>query len=257
MMDRSAAASSFDLSGKTVLVTGASSGLGAHFASVLGAHGAVVVLAARRVDRLRDMEAALHGRGVGARVVGMDVTDAGSIEAALAEAGAVDVVVNNAGITLARPLLEQSEADWDQVMETNLKGAFLVLRGAARAMRERGRGGSIINIASILGLRQAGQVAGYAASKAGLIQLTKVAAAELARFGVRVNAIAPGYFATDLNTDFRDSPAGAALIKRIPQRRLGEPHELDGPLLLLASDLSSYMTGCVIPVDGGHLCSTL
>ena len=131
------------------------------------------------------------------------------------------------------------------------------MTAAAHAMRDRGTPGSIINIASILGLRQAGQVAGYAASKAGLIQLTKVAAAELARYRIRVNAIAPGYFETELNSDFWQTAAGLALVKRIPQRRLGQPHELDGPLLLLASDLSSYMTGSIITVDGGHLCSTL
>jgi NAD(P)-dependent dehydrogenase (short-subunit alcohol dehydrogenase family) len=153
--------------------------------------------------------------------------------------------------------LDQDEADWDRVVDTNLKGAFLMARAVGRAMRERGSGGSIVNIASILGLRQAGQVAAYAISKAGVIQMTKVMAAELARYGIRVNALAPGYFATEINAEFWATEAGKAMLRRIPQRRLGDPAELDGPLLLLASDASSYMTGSVIAVDGGHLCATL
>lgn len=247
----------FDLTGKTILVTGASSGLGVHFAGMLGARGALVVLAARRLDKLEAVAAQMAAAGGRATVVVMDVTDRESIETALKAAGPIDVLVNNSGVTLAKPVLDQSEADWDTILDTNLKGAFLVSTAVARQMRDRGAGGSIVNIASILGLRQAGQVAGYATSKAGLIQLTKVMASELARYDIRVNAIAPGYVDTELNGEFWNTDQGKSLIKRIPQRRLGRPDELDGILLLLASDASSYMTGSVIAVDGGHLCSTL
>lgn len=252
-----ALAARFGLAGKSILVTGASSGLGAEFAAALAGHGARVVLAARRRDRLEAVAARIAAGGGTATTVEMDVTDAASVERAVAAAGPVDVLVNNSGVTLSKPVLDQTEADWDSVLDTNLKGAFLVSTAVARGMRDAGTGGSIINIASILGERQAGQVAGYAASKAGLIQLTKVMALEAARFGIRVNAIAPGYINTDLNQDFFESAAGSALVKRIPQRRLGNVEELIGPLLLLASDASTYMNGAVIAVDGGHLCSTL
>lgn len=247
----------FDLTGKTILVTGASSGLGIYFAEMLAARGAVLLLAARRLDKLEAAAARIGQAGGKASTIALDVTDRQSIDAALDAAGAIDVVVNNAGVTLAKPVLDQTEADWDFVLDTNLKGAFLVSTAAARRMRDRQAGGSIINIASILGLRQAGQVAGYATSKAGLVQLTKVMAAELARFDIRVNAIAPGYVDTDLNAEFWATDQGKALVRRIPARRLGKPGELTGALLLLASDASSYMTGSVIAVDGGHLCSTL
>ncbi len=247
----------FDLTGKAVLVTGASSGLGAHFARVLAEQGASLAITARRVDRLEALATELRATGTTVSVHAMDVTDSASVEAALDAIGAVDVLVNNSGVTLTKPILEQTEADWDHVLDTNLKGAFLVATGAARRMRAAGRAGSIINIASILGLRQAGQVSSYAVSKAGLVQLTKVMATEVARFGIRVNAIAPGYIGTDINSDFWETDAGAALIKRVPQRRLGQPQELEGALLLLASDASTFMTGSVIAVDGGHLCSTL
>lgn len=247
----------FDLSGKTALVTGASSGLGAHFARVLAAQGAALAITARRIDRLEALATELRETGATVGVHAMDVTNSASVDAALDAIGAVDVLVNNSGVTLTKPILDQTEADWDHVLDTNLKGAFLVATGVARRMRAAGQGGSIINIASILGLRQAGQVSSYAVSKAGLVQLTKVMAAEVARYGIRVNAIAPGYIGTDINSDFWETDAGAALIKRVPQRRLGQPQELEGALLLLASDSSSFMTGSVIAVDGGHLCSTL
>ena len=171
--------------------------------------------------------------------------------------GVPDIVINNAGTTHAALALEQTEADWDRVVDTNLKGAFLVAQEAARRLIAAGTHGSIINIASVLGLRQAATVAPYAASKAGLIQLTRELALEWARHSIRVNAIAPGYFLSDLNREYFGTPAGEALVKRVPQRRLGQPADLDGALLLLASDASRFMTGAVLSVDGGHSVSTL
>ena len=245
------------LTGRRALVTGASSGLGAHFAHVLARAGAEVVLAARRTDELAKTADKIGGLGGSSRVVSLDVADPASIAALEPELREIDVLVNNAGIAHEAPALEQSEADWDRVVDTNLKGLFMLSQAAARAMRDHGRGGSIINIASVLGLRQSKHVLPYAVSKAGVIQLTKVLALEVARFGVRVNAIAPGYFDTSINTDFWQTPAGAAVISRIPQRRLGRLEDLDGPLLLLASDASAFMTGAVLVVDGGHMVSSL
>ncbi|MFD1611427.1 SDR family NAD(P)-dependent oxidoreductase [Sphingomonas tabacisoli] len=247
----------FDLSGKVALVTGASSGLGLHFAGVLARSGAKVVLAARREGALREQVESLHDRGHQADFVQLDVNDAASIAAAAPHFAQLDILVNNAGLVRDKPALEQTEEDWDAVLDTNLKGAFFVAQAAAKAMCAHGRGGSIVNIASILGLRQASLVTPYATSKAAVIQLTKNLALELARYGVRVNAIAPGYFATDLNVDFLESQAGQAMVRRVPQRRFGELSDLDAPLLLLAGPGSAYMTGSVLVVDGGHLLSTL
>jgi NAD(P)-dependent dehydrogenase (short-subunit alcohol dehydrogenase family) len=252
----------FDMAGAHVLVTGASSGLGRHFAGVLAAAGARVSLAARRADALAGNVAAIQAAGGQAGAVVMDVTDAQGVEAALDQAeaqfGPVAVLVNNAGTTQTRAALEVDEDGWDRIIDTNLKGAFLAAQRTARRMVRHGvAGASIVNIASILGLRVAGGVAPYAVSKAGLVQMTKVLALEWARHGIRVHALAPGYIETDLNADFFASPPGAALVKRIPQRRLGRARELDGALLLLASSAGSYMTGSVIAVDGGHLVSGL
>lgn len=246
-----------DLTGKRILVTGASSGLGAHFAQVLAKAGAEVVVAARRKEALDGLVAKIEAEGGRATAVKLDVTDLRSVAQALAEAGDIDALVNNAGVTNTKPVLDQSEADFDAILDTNLKGGFFVATEAARRMRDRSAPGSIINIASILGLRQGGQVTPYAISKAAVIQMTKQLGLELARHGIRVNAIAPGYLATELNDDFFQDDAGQALIKRIPQRRLGQLSDLDGPLLLLASDQSAYMTGSVITVDGGHMVGTL
>jgi NAD(P)-dependent dehydrogenase (short-subunit alcohol dehydrogenase family) len=250
-----------DLAGRCALVTGASGTFGTHFARVLAAAGARVVLAARRDDLLAGLAAELAADGAKVFAVPLDVTSASSVAAAFAglptEFSVPDIIVNNAGTTHAALALDQTEQDWDRVVDTNLKGAFLVAQEAARRLIAAGRGGSIINIASVLGLRQAATVAPYAASKAGLVQLTRELALEWARHGIRVNAIAPGYFLSDLTREFFASPAGEALVKRVPQRRLGEPADLDGALLLLASDASRFMTGAVLSVDGGHSVSSL
>jgi NAD(P)-dependent dehydrogenase (short-subunit alcohol dehydrogenase family) len=237
------------LEGKRVLITGASSGLGRHFAQVLSVAGAHVVLAARRMDALEELAAEIGD----ATCVSLDVTDPASIREAAGQAGAIDVLVNNAGVSSAQPVLDATVEDYDHIMNANLRGAFLVATEVARGMRDRGEGGAIVNIASILGLAQGGQLAVYAMSKAGVVQMTKQMALELARYGIRVNALAPGYFATDMNRDFLSSTLGDAMAKRIPQRRFGNFEDLDGPLMLLCSDASRYMTGVVIPVDGGHL----
>ncbi len=243
------------LAGKRALVTGASSGLGAHFAVLLAASGADVVIAARRTEALDDVARRMGSRG-SVTCLALDVTDAASRQALAASAGPIDILVNNAGVVRETPALTHGEDDWDAVLDTNLKGMFFLAQALAPGMQARG-GGSIINVASILGLRQASGVVSYAVSKAGVIQLTKTLALEWARHGIRVNALAPGYMETELNRHFWQGAAGQALIKRIPQRRLGQLHELDGPLLLLASDASRYMTGAVLAVDGGHLVSTL
>src|SRR3954469_10830373 len=251
----------FNLSGHHVLVTGASSGLGRHFAGTLARAGAKVSLAARREGALAQTVEQIGAQGGEAHSVVMDVTDAASIERALDAAeerfGPVQVLINNAGVTVTRAALDLEEREWDQVIDTNLKGVWLAAQSTARRMVRHGVEGSIVNIASILGLRVAGGVAPYAASKAGVIQLTKTLALEWARYKIRVNAVAPGYIQTELNSDFFESDDGQALNKGVPQGRLRESRELDGALLLLASDASTYMTGSVIAVDGGHLVSSL
>lgn len=250
-------ATTLGLAGKTALVTGASSGLGAHFAKVLARAGAFVILTARREGHLSLVAEQICLHGGKCDVATLDVTSSSSVNSLADRLVAVDILVNNAGLVREASALDQSEADWDVVMDTNLKGMFLLSQAVAKAMRFRKRGGSIINIASILGLRQGGGVLPYAVSKAGTIQLTKTLALELARFDIRVNALAPGYLDTDLNSAFWDTDTGKAMLRRIPQRRLGRLEDLDGPLLLLASDASSYITGSVLTVDGGHLVSTL
>ena len=250
------------LKGKGVLVTGASGGLGAHFAQLAARHGARVVIGARRKGKLDALAAELEALGAqSVLAIDMDVGDDASIRAAFeaieAGGGPVDVVVNNAGIGGDGAAIDMPTADFDATIATNLRGVWLTSTEAARRWRSAQRGGAIINIASILGERVMHYVVPYSATKAAVIQMTKGLALEWARYGIRVNAIAPGYILTDINSDYFATDAGQAMIKRVPMRRLGEAGELDGAWLLLATEASSWMTGTVIPVDGGHLVSSL
>jgi NAD(P)-dependent dehydrogenase (short-subunit alcohol dehydrogenase family) len=251
----------FLLEGKVALVTGASSGFGRHFGSVLARAGAKVVLAARRTDRVQAACDDIIAAGGEAVAVTMDVTDTATIKAAFDAAeqafGLVTVVVNNAGITIPKALVELEDEDWSAVIDTNLNGVAYVTRDAARRMIAAGSGGSIVNIASILAHREQKMLTNYAASKAGVVQFTRTAALELAQHDIRVNAICPGYFVTELNRGWFDTEDGQALIRRIPQRRTGDLQDLNGPLLLLASQAGALMTGAVLTVDGGHVLSSL
>jgi NAD(P)-dependent dehydrogenase (short-subunit alcohol dehydrogenase family) len=251
----------FDVTGKVALVTGASSGLGDNFARVLAASGATVAAAARRTDRLEALVAEIGRAGGKAFAVAMDVSDPKSVEAGFATiaraAGPPDIVVNNAGVAQAKPSIELTEEDWRGVMGTNLDGVWRVATHAARAMVAAGKGGSIINIASVLGMRVSTNLLAYATAKAGVIQMTEALALEWARHKIRVNAIAPGYIETEMNRGFFQTEAGQSMVKRVPQRRIGDPSVLDGALLLLASDASSYMTGSTVVVDGGHVVNSL
>jgi NAD(P)-dependent dehydrogenase (short-subunit alcohol dehydrogenase family) len=247
----------FDVSKEIVFITGASQGLGRQFARVLSAHGAAVVLAARQTTRLKSLEDEIRGQGGRAVAVQMDVTDVASIgkaiDSAEAALGPVSVLINNAGIAVEKLAVDQTEADWDSVINANLKGAYFAATEMARRMIARKQQGNIVNIASVLGSGVMKFLSPYTISKAGIIQATKVMALELAGNRIRVNALAPGYIDTTINHDFWSTPAGEKLTKRIPQRRVGAESDLDGAILLLASNASRYMTGSVVTVDGGFL----
>jgi NAD(P)-dependent dehydrogenase (short-subunit alcohol dehydrogenase family) len=248
---------SLRLDGKRTIVTGASSGFGAHFAQLLASAGAEVVLAARRTDKLQSLADSLRAQGAKVSAVALDVSSKDSVHACFEQTGACDIVINNAGVTVTRALLDQTEDDWDSVIDTNLKGGWLVATEAARRLRDAGRGGSFVNIGSVLGERVAAGVAPYAISKAGVVQATKVMALELARYKIRVNALLPGYVVTDLNRDFLESEPGQKLRMRVPSREFVQITDLNAPLLMLASDAGAGMTGACIAVDRGHLVSTL
>lgn len=254
-IDSSAGNDLFRVAGRVALVTGASRGLGRHLASTLARVGASVALGARDERALAEVVGEIRAAGGRACALPLDVTDARSVRAFVESAtqalGPISIVVNNAGVVDLEPWHEQREEEWDRVIATNLKGVWLVAQEAARHMM-RHAGGSIINIASILGLLAEPGLPAYCASKAGVINLTRALAIDLARHDIRVNAIAPGYFETDINRDYLASAAGREMVQRIPQRRTGTLAELDGPLLLLASDASRFMTGSVLVVDGGH-----
>ena len=247
---------SFDLTGEVALVTGASSGIGRHFAELLAVAGAKVALAARRVDRLAEAAREIESAGGECLPMACDVTRSDSVVAAVAkteaELGPLTILVNNAGVVVSKPLFEHTETDWDYVIDTNLKGAWLAAREFAHHLVGLKRPGRIINITSVLGLRTIGRVPAYCAAKAGLTHLTHVLAMELARYGILVNALAPGYVETDFNRAFFQTEAGKALISRIPLKRLGQANDLDGAMLLLASPAGAYLNGAVIAVDGGH-----
>jgi NAD(P)-dependent dehydrogenase (short-subunit alcohol dehydrogenase family) len=250
----------FDLSDKTALVTGASSGLGARFARVLAAQGATVVLASRRVERLKELRAEIEAEGGDAHVVAMDVTDPESIAAGVAqaeaEAGVIDILVNNSGVSTTQRLVDVSPEDYDFVFDTNTRGAFFVAQTVARRMIARAkdepqRPARIVNIASMAGLKALAQIGVYAMSKAAVVHMTRAMALEWARYNINVNAICPGYISTELNEHHWESEAGRKLVSMLPRKRLGQPEDLDGLLVLLCSDQSRFVNGAVIAADDG------
>jgi NAD(P)-dependent dehydrogenase (short-subunit alcohol dehydrogenase family) len=250
----------FRLDGKTVFITGASSGIGKHCAIFMAQSGAKVAIASRRKDQLQSVVEGITQSGGQAKAFELDVTNKKSVLKCfdqLAHWSLPTIVINNAGISVNRKLLDQTEEDWDRVIDTNLKGSWLVATEAARRLVAANIPGNIINIASVLGERVIGGVAPYVISKAGAVQLTKVMALELARHQIRVNALLPGYVITDLNREFLLSEAGQKILARIPSRRFNNLEDLNGALLLLASDASKAMTGATVAVDGGHLVSGL
>ena len=251
----------FRIDGKLALVTGAGTGLGRQFAETLAEAGATVALAARRREKLEETAAAIEAAGGKALCLDLDVTSRESIVRCLTElnerAGVADILVNNAGIARQAFATDMSESDWDDVIDTNLSGVFRMAQVGAQAMIKAGKRGSIINIGSILGMRVSKALASYIAAKAGVLHLTKALALEFSRYGIRVNAIAPGYFVTEMNQAEFDAGGSELVKKQVPMGRVGDLPEIGGPLLLLASDAGSYMTGSVVAVDGGHLITSL
>ncbi len=251
------AADIFNLQGKVALVTGASSGLGVRFAEVLADNGAKVALVARRADRLAAVTARIEKSGGKAVAVGADVRDRAAMAAAFDAAeknfGTVTILVNNAGVVSSGRAIDLAEEEWRRVLSTDLDAVFFCAQEAARRMLAAGTGGAIVNIASVLAFGVDKGVIAYATAKAGVVQITKALALELAFKGIRVNAIAPGWIMTDLNRDYLASPRGAALKREIPIGRFGEERDLDGPLLLLVSDAGRFVTGATIVADGGQV----
>ena len=251
------AAELFDLTGRVALVTGASSGLGARFAQVLAANGAAVALVARRVDRIAALEEKITAAGGRAVAIAVDVLDRGAMIRAFDEAekafGTVTILVNNAGVAHAGRAVDLPEAEWRRVLSTNLDAVFYWAQEGARRMLAAGQSGAIVNTASVLGFGVSKGVIAYTTAKAGVIQLTKALGLELAFKGVRVNAIAPGWFVTEMNRDYLASAEGQALTRDIPVGRFGQDGDLDGALLLLVSKAGGYIAGATIVVDGGQM----
>jgi NAD(P)-dependent dehydrogenase (short-subunit alcohol dehydrogenase family) len=253
-------ATSFDLTGKTALVTGASSGLGARFARLLADNGAQVVLASRRTERLKELRAEIEAAGGDAHVVALDVTDNAAIEAAVAqaetEAGPIDILVNNSGVSTTQRLVDVTPQDYDFVFDTNTRGAFFVAQAVAKRMIGRAkedpqRSARIINVASMAGLRVLAQIGVYCMSKAAVVHMTKAMALEWGRYGININAVCPGYIETEINAHHWQTEAGQKLISMLPRRRIGKPEDLDGVMLLLASGQSGFINGAVIAADDG------
>jgi len=254
---------SIDLSGRVAFVTGASSGLGAQFAKTLARAGAAVVLASRSTDRLKELRARIEGEGGDAHVVELDVTEPASIKAAVAraetEVGPIDVLVNNSGVSQTRRLQDVSVDDYDFIFDTNVKGSFFVAQEVGKRMLARAQGaapgtyvgGRIINIASVAALKVLPQIGVYCMSKAALVQMTKAMALEWGRFGINVNALCPGYIATELNEEHWDTDGGQKLVGMLPRKRVGKPEDLDGLIVLLASGQSHFVNGAVIAADDG------
>lgn len=253
-------ATSFDLSGRTALVTGASSGLGARFARLLADNGAQVVLASRRVERLKELRAEIEAAGGEAHVVALDVTDNAGIEAAVAQAetmgGPIDILVNNSGVSTTQRLVDVTPQDYDFVFGTNTRGAFFVAQAVAKRMIARAkdepqRRARIINLASMAGLRALAQIGVYSMSKAAVIHMTRSMALEWGRFNININAVCPGYIETELNAQHWQTEAGQKLVRMLPRRRIGTPEHLDGVMLLLASDQSDFINGAIVAADDG------
>jgi NAD(P)-dependent dehydrogenase (short-subunit alcohol dehydrogenase family) len=254
---------SIDLSGRVAFVTGASGGLGAQFARTLAASGAAVVLASRRVDKLKDLRAEIEGKGGDAHVLELDVTDHDSIKAAVAHAetqvGSIDILINNSGVSTTQRLQDVSPDDYDHMFDTNVKGAFFVAQEVGKRMLARAKGaapgtytgGRIVNIASMAGLRVLPQIGVYCMSKAAVIQMTKAQAMEWGKFGINVNALCPGYIDTEINHHHWQTEAGQKLVQMLPRKRIGQPQDLDAILLTLCADQSHFINGAVIAADDG------
>lgn len=254
---------SIDLSGRVAFITGASSGLGAQFARTLSSAGAAVVLASRRVDKLKELRAIIEGEGGDAHVIEMDVTDHDSIKSAVAhaetEVGSIDILINNSGVSTTQRIQDVSPQDYDFMFDTNVKGAFFVAQEVGKRMLARAKGaapgnytgGRIVNIASMAGLRVLPQIGVYCMSKAAVIQMTKAMAIEWGKYGINVNAICPGYIDTEINHHHWQTDAGQKLVQMLPRKRIGKPEDLDALLVLLASGQSHFLNGAVIAADDG------
>ena len=252
-----------DLSGRVAFITGASSGLGAQFARTLASAGAAVILASRRVDRLKDLRSTIVGEGGDAHVIEMDVTDHDSIKSAVAhaetEVGSIDILVNNSGVSTTQRIQDVSPDDYDFMFDTNVKGAFFVAQEIGKRMLARAKGsapgnytgGRIINIASMAGLRVLPQIGVYCMSKSAVIQMTKAMALEWGKFGINVNAICPGYIDTEINHHHWQTEAGQKLVQMLPRKRVGQPKDLDALLVTLCSDQSHFINGAIIAADDG------